>query len=88
MKVPRSVVITTALASAGLVVGVILYGYLARPGWISVADKTFWDYLELLIVPAALALGVYWLNGAHSKRECEATFEVLYVVGRKDEVVR
>jgi hypothetical protein len=61
--------IITALAIFASVVIVIIYGYLARPGWIGVSDKTFWDYLELLIVPAALAIGVYWLNRAQSARE-------------------
>jgi hypothetical protein len=56
------------------VVGVILYGYLAEPvpGWVGVSDKKFWDYLELLVVPAALALGVYWLNRAQQERERKA----------------
>jgi hypothetical protein len=43
----------------GVVIGVIVYGYLAKPGWTGVTNKKFWDYLELLIVPAALALGVF-----------------------------
>jgi hypothetical protein len=64
MKVPRWVVVTATLALAGVVVGVIVYGYTTRPGWVGVAGKKFWDYLELLIVPAALAIGVYWLNRA------------------------
>jgi len=54
------------------VVGVIVYGYLATPGWIGVSGKKFWDYLELLIVPAALALGVYLLNRAQQERERKA----------------
>jgi hypothetical protein len=70
-RVPRWVMIVAALVLVG-VVGVIVYGYLARPGWIGVADKTFWDYLELLIVPAALALGVYWLNRRQDERDREA----------------
>jgi len=51
------------------VICVIVYGYLARPGWIGVSGKKFWDYLELLIVPAALAVGVYLLNRAQQERE-------------------
>lgn len=54
------------------VIGVVVYGYSAKPGWVGVVGKQFWDYLELLIVPAALALGVYWLNRAQSEREREA----------------
>ena len=64
------VIVFAALAPAG-VVGVIVYGYLTKPGWVGVAGKTFWDFLELLIVPAALAIGVYWLNRAQRKRELQ-----------------
>ena len=61
----------TALALSLGVVAVILYGYTATPGWVGVADKEFWDYLELLIVPVALASGVAWLSAAQRKRERE-----------------
>jgi len=64
------VMVFATLPLAG-VVGVIVYGYLAKPGWVGVAGKTFWDFLELLIVPAALAIGVYWLNRAQRKRELQ-----------------
>jgi uncharacterized protein YjbI with pentapeptide repeats len=70
-KVPRGLVVIAALAIAGVVV-VIVYGYLARPGWIGVSSKKFWDFLELLIVPAALALGVYWLNRRQDERNRES----------------
>jgi uncharacterized protein YjbI with pentapeptide repeats len=60
-SVPMWLVVLAVLALGG-VVELIVYGYLERPGWVGVSDKKFWDYLELLIVPAALALGVYWLN--------------------------
>jgi hypothetical protein len=49
------------LALVGMAV-VIIYGYTTRPGWVGVSGKKFWDYLELLIVPAALVLGAWWLN--------------------------
>jgi succinate dehydrogenase hydrophobic anchor subunit len=44
-----------------LVIILIVYGYAGKPGsgWIGVAHKRLWDYLDLLFVPAALALGVY-----------------------------
>jgi uncharacterized protein YjbI with pentapeptide repeats len=64
--------VITALAIVAGVGIVIVYGYLARPGWIGVSGKKFWDYLELLIVPAALAIGVYLLNRAQQEREREA----------------
>jgi uncharacterized protein YjbI with pentapeptide repeats len=70
-SVPLWLVVSAIIAVAG-VVEVVIYGYLETPGWIGVADKKFWDYLELLIVPAALAIGVYLLNRAQSEREREA----------------
>jgi len=69
-KVSRWIVILAALVLVG-VVGVVIYGYLARPGWVGVSGKQFWDYLDLLIVPAALALGVAWLNQEQRARELE-----------------
>jgi hypothetical protein len=61
-------------AVLALVVGLIVYSYADWPGsgYMGVGDKKIWDYLDLLIVPAALALGVYWLNRAQSQREREA----------------
>jgi uncharacterized protein YjbI with pentapeptide repeats len=41
----------------------------------SAVDKTLWDYLELLIVPAALALGVFWLNRRQDIRDQQAQEE-------------
>jgi uncharacterized protein YjbI with pentapeptide repeats len=83
-KVPRWLAVSAALVLTA-VVGVIVYGYLAKPGWIGVSGKQFWDYLDLLIVPAALAIGVYLLNRAlererqaqeaHREREREAEAE-------------
>jgi uncharacterized protein YjbI with pentapeptide repeats len=65
-KGPMLVVILAAFAFIGAV-GVIIYGYLSKSGWVGVTDKTFWDYLELLIVPAALAIGVTLLNQAQER---------------------
>ena len=31
--------------------------------------KTLWDWLELLIVPLALAVGGYWFNSSQDKRQ-------------------
>ena len=63
--------IIIAFVCALALVGVLIYSYATRPRWAGLADKTLWDYLELLIVPAALAIGIYWLNSTQSKRESE-----------------
>jgi len=67
--------IVLAVLVLGGVAEVIIYGYLERPGWIGVSGKKFWDYLELLLVPAALALGVYWLNRRQDERDQQAEEE-------------
>jgi len=68
--VPRWLVVTAALALAVVAI-VIVYGYLARPKpeWVGVANKNFWNWLDLLVVPAALAIGVYWLNTRQAARQ-------------------
>jgi hypothetical protein len=70
-SIPLWLVVSAVIAVGG-VVEVVIYGYLETPGWVGVSDKKFWDYLELLVVPAALALGVYWLNRAQQERERKA----------------
>jgi uncharacterized protein YjbI with pentapeptide repeats len=70
-KIPPWVYISTLVIFACVVI-VIIYGYLARPGWVGVSGKKFWAYLDLLIVPAALAIGVYLLNWAQSARQANA----------------
>jgi uncharacterized protein YjbI with pentapeptide repeats len=62
----RLVVVLTALALG--VLGIIGYkGQTSTPWWEGATDKEFWDYLELLIVPAILAIGVFWLNRAQER---------------------
>src|SRR5215203_4526835 len=63
-------IIALAIFAGGVIV--IIYGYLAKPGWIGSSGKQLWDYLDLLIVPAALALGVYWLNRRQNERDQQA----------------
>jgi hypothetical protein len=43
-SIPLWLVVSAVFAVAG-VVEVVIYGYLATPGWIGVADKKFWDVL-------------------------------------------
>jgi hypothetical protein len=51
---------------------IVVYGYTARPGWVGVADKDLWDWLELLIVPLTLALALFFLSSrAQRQRDLE-----------------
>ena len=36
------------------------------------SGKKFWDFVDLLIVPRALAIGAAWLNWAQRERERQA----------------
>ena len=48
-------VVLSVLVLAGL--GILYWGYIGKPMWEGARDKYIWDYLELLVVPAALAIG-------------------------------
>jgi cell division protein FtsL len=37
--------------------------------------KTLWDWLQLLIIPVVIALGVFWLNHQEAKRKLAADRE-------------
>jgi uncharacterized protein YjbI with pentapeptide repeats len=62
---------------AGLVVvafcGFVALAYFRRWAWTGFASprKTLWDWLSLLVVPAALALGVFALDSAQADRARE-----------------
>jgi hypothetical protein len=64
--------VALAAVVLAVVIIVIVYGYVARPGWTGVANKTFRDYLELLIVPAAIAIGVAVINWMQGERQRQA----------------
>jgi len=63
-----------------LVLGILALGYLFLPHWLGFGRytdpngefhpaKTLWDWMDLLVVPLVLAIGVYWLN--RQEREAE-----------------
>jgi hypothetical protein len=58
------------LTSAGLVITTIL-GYWQRWAWTGLETKSAWDWLELLIIPAVLAIGGYLFSRADRKSERE-----------------
>ncbi len=55
-----------------LIVGII-GGYLFHWNWTGLRQKTLWDWLQLLIIPAVLALAGYVINLTISRSEQEAT---------------
>jgi uncharacterized protein YjbI with pentapeptide repeats len=63
------------LVLVGLV-GVFVYGYyMAWPGWMGVADKTLWDWMQLLIVPLLLAGGGFLLNSRAQQIREQITYQ-------------
>ncbi len=52
-----------------LLVVVVIYGYAARPGWVGVANRELWDWLELFIVPIALALAGFSLSNRAQRQQ-------------------
>jgi hypothetical protein len=62
------------IAVLALVIVMIVYSYADWPGskFVGIANMKVRHYLELLIVPAALAFGVFWLNNRQDKRDQKA----------------
>jgi uncharacterized protein YjbI with pentapeptide repeats len=65
MRVARFLAWSAGVAGAVAVLAVaitIIYGFVAytpkKPGWVGVADKTLWDWLDLLIIPFVIAVVV------------------------------
>ena len=67
-----------ALLAAGIIVALVALGYLFRLPWTGLSSrtatgtisyKTAWDWLDLLIVPAALAILGFWLSSQEKRTE-------------------
>jgi hypothetical protein len=56
--------IIAGIAGALLLLALIVYGYLTGQRWVGVANKSLWDWLELLIVPVALGIAGFVLSDA------------------------
>jgi hypothetical protein len=58
--------LSVLLALLVLLAGLIVWGWSGNaPAWTGFGGepaKTLWDWLQLLIVPAVLALGALWFN--------------------------
>jgi membrane protein DedA with SNARE-associated domain len=62
-RVPSWLVVLAAFL--GAVVGVIA----ARLGSFGFAEKTVWNYLDVFLVPVAVAAATAWLTWAQNKRQ-------------------
>src|SRR6266487_3259812 len=56
-------------------VAVIVLAYVFHVNVPGISGKNLWDWLQLLIVPAALAIGGFWLNQIQKDREEQAADE-------------
>ena len=68
---PLDFVIIILLVALIFLVIVVIIGYLFHWGWTGLSQKTLWDWLQLLIIPAVLAVGGFLFNFVASKNERE-----------------
>jgi uncharacterized protein YjbI with pentapeptide repeats len=61
-----------AVLAVGLI-GAILGGYLFGWSWAGVGSKTLWEWMQLLVIPAVLAVGGYLFNSQQNRLQREAT---------------
>jgi Pentapeptide repeats (8 copies) len=66
-----SVVIAGIALPVGVLMLLILIGY--RLNWTGFLNKTLWDWMQLLIIPAVLAIGGYVFNLTTSRNEQKST---------------
>ncbi len=72
MKKPPIISLLIALCVGGIIL--IIPGYLLHWTWTGF-DKTLWDWIQLLIIPVALAMGALLLNRSDQKREQEMAID-------------
>ena len=65
-------IIVASMLAIVTIVGII-GGYLFNWNWAGLRQKTLWDWLQLLIIPAVLAVGGFVINLTISRSEQEAT---------------
>ena len=70
-KVRKPLVVAASIASFAGILALIAFGY--RLSWTGFLTKTLWDWLQLLIIPAVLAIGGYLFNLATSRNEQKNT---------------
>ena len=70
---PAGTVLIALLAVVIVLIILSILGYIFNWGWTGLSRKTLWDWLQLLIIPAVLAVGGYGINLTISRSEQEAT---------------
>src|SRR5215467_6633766 len=88
IRKPLDIVIITLLVILLVLIGIVIIGYVFNWDWTGLGPytspphpkdsdyqrgKTLWDWLQLLIIPAVLAVGGYLFNYTTSRYEREAT---------------
>src|SRR6266702_1275989 len=66
------VVVILMLVVLLAVIMVSILGYAYNLNWSGLHGKTFWDWLQLLIIPAVLAVGGYLFNYTTSRNDRQA----------------
>src|SRR5215208_6017172 len=82
-RFPRWLVVLAAFLEVLVVVGAII----AWPKWFGFAERKPWNYLDVFLVPVAVAGATVWLTLAHDKRQHEAE-EEQDRRRREDEIIR
>jgi uncharacterized membrane protein len=73
IKRPLSVIgIVAAIVLVIVLIVGIIGGYLFNWNWTGLSRKTLWDWLQLLIIPAVLAVGGYLFTFTISRNERKA----------------
>jgi uncharacterized protein YjbI with pentapeptide repeats len=82
-RFPRWLVVLAAFLEVLVVVGAII----AWPKWFGFAERKPWNYLDVFLVPVAVAGATVWLTLAQDKRQHEAE-EEQDRRRREDEIIR
>src|SRR5437868_5819370 len=69
----EAIVITLSLVLLLVLIVVIVLTYIFNVDVPGLRGKTLWDWLQLLIIPAVLAIGGYLFNFTMTRTEQEAT---------------
>ncbi|HEU0002636.1 MAG TPA: hypothetical protein VFQ36_17140 [Ktedonobacteraceae bacterium] len=69
----EATIIILSLVILLVLIVLIIIGYLLRWDWTGLNQKTLWDWLQLLIIPAVLTVGGYLFNFTTTRTEQEST---------------